>query len=192
MEILLVLAYAFICFKGILRKDLATITCLSPYLVINYDVDAFCDYMQNTKRKALTEEAAIGTALQSYNRSIRFRGVSCSAIQCFQKYVSTFLREHSCVRGKKVVVFLDPQGQELLNQCRDETRWMYFAMPLLMHWTTKTYQQMVITINVIGINKLVPNVSMENDYRMGLELKYETGLFRFCSILNIRLVSFMF
>ena len=81
--------------------------------------------------------------------------------------MSTFIREHSCVRGKKVVVFLDPQGQELLNQCRDETRWMYFDVLLLMHWTHKTYQQMVITINGIGINKLVSEVSMENDYWMG-------------------------
>ena len=141
--------------------------------------------MQNTKRKALTEEAAIGTALQSYNRSIRYGGVSCSAIQCFQKYVSTFITKHSCVRGKKVVVFLDPQGQELLDQCRrGETRWMYFDMLLLMQWTPKTYQQMVITINGIGINTLVPKVSMENDYRMGLELERKTGYFSSCSILE--------
>ena len=51
---------------------------------------------------------------------------------------------------------------------------------------------MVITINGIGINKLVPEVSMENDYWMGLELKFEIGLFSFCFILNIRLLSFMF
>ena len=143
-----------------------------------------CEHMQNAGMEALTEKVAIGTALKSYSYSMRYGGVSCFEIECFQKYVSDFLREHSCVRGKKVVVFLDPQGQELLNQCRDETRWMYFDVLLLMHWTHKTYQQMVITINGIGINTLVPKVSMENDYRMGLELERKTGYFSSCSILE--------
>ena len=124
-----------------------------------------CEYMQHTNKKALTEEVVIGTALHSYNRSICYGGVSCFSIQCFRKYVSTFITERSCVRGKKVVVFLDPQGQKLLDQyLQDETRWMYFDMLLLMHWTTK--------------------VSMENDYRMGLELERKTGNVGSCSILE--------
>ena len=57
-------------------------------------------------------------------------------------------------------------------------------MVLLIQWTPKTYQQMVITINGIGINTLVPKVSMENDYRMGLELERKTGYFGSCSILG--------
>ena len=68
--------------------------------------------------------------------------------------MNRFILEHFCVRGRKVVVFLDPQGQELLDQCRqDETRWTYFDMFLLMHWTTKTYQQIVFPIKGIGIKQ---------------------------------------